>query len=416
MSQNSPYQQLQNQLEQVVEELEITPSVFQILKEPKHVVRISIPLQRDDGTVETYTGYRSLHSDLLGPGKGGIRFHPNVNEDEVMALSVWMTMKTAILKLPFGGAKGGIQVDPNDLSKRELQELSRQYIRMLEHVIGPQKDIPAPDVNTNGRIMGWMLDEFTRLRGRNVPGFITGKPPVIGGSEGRVEATGRGVVVTILRALEKMDMEKKGAKVAIQGFGNVGSVTAKRLNEEGLKVVAVADVNGMLYDEEGIDVLELCEYVEENGSIEGFQNQELKPSDGIFETDCDIFIPAALENVITSETAPKLKASIVAEAANGPTTGDGDHILKERDIFVIPDILCNSGGVMVSAFEWMQNDSHDHWEKDFVVQRLDKDLSEAFREVYKISQEKNIAMRKAAYQVAVNRLSDAMYERGWVEG
>ncbi|MFC0525106.1 Glu/Leu/Phe/Val dehydrogenase [Pontibacillus salicampi] len=416
MSNQSPVERFRAQIQEVVEELDISPSVYQILKNPKHIMTVSIPLERDDGTVETFTGYRSVHSDLLGPGKGGIRFHPEVNQEEVTALSMWMTLKTAIVKLPFGGAKGGVVVDPGTLSRRELQQLSRQYVQQMEPVIGPQKDIPAPDVNTNGRVMGWMMDEFFKLRGRNVPGFITGKPPVVGGSEGRVEATGRGVVVNVMQALEKLEMDPSTTKVAIQGFGNVGSVTALRLYEENVSVVAVADVDAFIYDENGLDIPEMVNYLEKKGSLQGYHHHDGSPED-IFEVECDVFIPAALENQITEDTAQSIKASIVAEAANGPTTAKGDKVLAENGIFVIPDILCNAGGVMVSAFEWMQNDSHDHWAKQVVNARLDKDMAQAFQEVYDMKEEvnNNKTMRHAAYYLAVQRLGDAMYARGWVD-
>ncbi|KGP73762.1 Glu/Leu/Phe/Val family dehydrogenase [Pontibacillus yanchengensis] len=415
MTNQNPTDQLRKQIKEVVEELNLSTSVYQILKYPKHNFSVSIPLEKDDGTVENFMAYRTVHSDLLGPGKGGIRFHPDVNQEEVTALSMWMTLKTAILKLPFGGAKGGIIVDPNTLSKRELQQLSRQYVQNIEPVIGPQKDIPAPDVNTDGRVMGWMMDEFFKLRGRNVPGFITGKPPVIGGSEGRVEATGHGVVVNILQAMDKLGMDKEDTKVAIQGFGNVGSVTAQTLYEKGINVVAVADIDAMIYDEDGLNIPEMMDYVEENGSLKGYTTNE--NSNEIFEVECDIFVPAALENQITKETAPKLTASIVAEAANGPTSGEGDDILAEKGVFVIPDILCNAGGVMVSSFEWMQNDSHDHWAEEVVNERLEKDMAKAFEEVYSMKEDinNNKTMRHAAYYLAVKRLGDAMYARGWVD-
>lgn len=413
MAEQDPVGWMKRQINEVVEELELPDAVYHILENPKHCLKVSIPLERDDGSYESYTGYRAVHSNLLGPGKGGIRFHPQVNEDEVIALSMWMTLKTAVLKLPFGGAKGGIQVDPSTLSKRELKQLSRQYIQDIEPVIGPQKDIPAPDVNTDGNVMGWMMDEFFKLRGRNVPGFITGKPPVIGGSEGRVEATGRGVVITILEALKKLDMDPKESTVAIQGFGNVGSVTAATLFEEGVKVVAAADVDAMVVDPDGLDIPELIKYTEENGSLKGY-SEDQNPDD-IFEQECDIFIPSALENQITEETAPKLKAKVVAEAANGPTTEKGDEILEDNGIFVIPDILCNAGGVMVSAFEWMQNDTHDHWAKKVVNDRLDENMSAAFQEVYEMQEDINKSMRHAAFYLAVKRLGEAMMARGWVD-
>lgn len=413
MSNQNPTEWLKRQINEVVEELNLSPSVYQILKYPKQCITVSIPLTREDGTIENFTGYRSVHSDLLGPGKGGIRFHENVNDEEVVALSMWMTLKTAILKLPFGGAKGGIKVDPSSLSRKELQQLSRLYIQHIESVIGPQKDIPAPDVNTDARVMGWMMDEFYKLRGRNIPGFITGKPPVVGGSEGRVEATGRGVVVTILEALKKFDMSAQEARVAIQGFGNVGSVTAATLHEHGIKVVAASDVDTLVTDPDGLNIPELIKHSEKHGTLKGYKDS--KEPDDIFDIDCDIFIPAAIEDQITEETAPRLKAKIVAEAANGPTTEKGDNILNQRGVFVIPDILCNAGGVMVSAFEWMQNDSHDHWNEEIVNQRLEKDMADAFQEVYGMGNKKDKNMRYAAYYLAVQRLGDAMLARGWIE-
>ncbi len=413
MSNQNPTDWLKRQIEEVVEELELSPSVYHILKNPKHSITVSIPLERDDGSVETFTGYRSVHSNLLGPGKGGIRFHKDVNEQEVIALSMWMTLKTSILKLPFGGAKGGVIVDPRDLSRRELQQLSRQYIQDIEPVIGPQKDIPAPDVNTDGRVMGWMMDEFFKLRGRNIPGFITGKPPVVGGSEGRVEATGRGVVINILEAMKKLDMDPQESRVAIQGFGNVGSVTAVTLHEKGVKVVAASDIDALVTDPDGLNIPELVQYVEENGSLKGYSDDQ-DPND-LFDVDCDVFIPSAIENQITEETAPKIKAKIVAEAANGPTTEKGDYILNEKGVFVIPDILCNAGGVMVSAFEWMQNDSHDHWAEKVVNERLEQDMSKAFQEVFDMKNDIDKSMRHAAFYLAVKRLGDAMIARGWID-
>jgi glutamate dehydrogenase len=317
--------------------------------------------------------------------------------------------------IPFGGGKGGIIVDPHDLSERELEELSRGFIRELEPIIGPEKDIPAPDVNTNEQIMGWMLDEFDRLVGRSVPGFITGKPLIIGGSAGRIEATGRGVVISIIEGAKRLNLNLDNLSAVVQGFGNVGSITAKLLHQHGVKVVAITDAKGGAFQPNGLDIVKLIDYVNETGTVKGFEGSENITNEELFATECDILVPAALENQITGETAPMIKAGIVAEAANGPTTPEGNKIMEEKNIFVIPDILCNSGGVTVSYFEWVQNSMHYFWKEDEVNEKLQEILVNAFESVQKMKEEKNVSMRESAYLVGVGRLAEAMKARGWIK-
>jgi glutamate dehydrogenase len=411
----NPYEIVKGLLKEAVAALQLNEGVNNLLEKPIRVMEVSIPVRLDNGEIQTFMGYRSQHLDILGPTKGGIRFHPNVNLDEVKALSIWMSLKSAILGIPFGGGKGGVIVDPAQLSECELEELSRSYIRALTPIIGPEKDIPAPDVNTNPQIMGWMLDEFDRLRGYNVPGFITGKPLIIGGSQGRVEATGRGVVMTIAEAAKKLNIELKGATAAIQGFGNVGSMTAKFLHELGVKIVGITDAKGGISCKDGIDIPALTEYVRETKSIVDFPGSESIDNEQLFRLPVDILVPAALENQLTEKTAPTIQAKIVAEAANGPTTPAGDKILDEKGVFIIPDILCNAGGVTVSYFEWVQNTIGFYWKEQEVNEKLEEKMVNAFENVYRMTQEKNVDMRKAAYMVGVGRLAEAMLARGWIK-
>ncbi|SOC05843.1 glutamate dehydrogenase (NAD) [Ureibacillus xyleni] len=411
----NPYEIVKSLLKESVMALQLNEDVYRILEKPIRVLEVSIPVRMDDGSIKSFTGYRSQHSDILGPAKGGIRFHPNVNIDEVKALSMWMSLKSAILGLPFGGGKGGVIVDPRQLSECELENLSRGYIRAITPIIGPEKDIPAPDVNTNPQIMGWMLDEYDRLRGYNVPGFITGKPIIVGGSQGRVEATGRGVVISIAEAAKKLNIPLQGATAAIQGFGNVGSMTAKFLHQLGVKIVAITDIKGGIYNENGIDIPALQQFVSNTKSVVDFPGTNNLESEQLFSLPVDILIPAALENQITTETAPQIQAKILAEAANGPTTPDGDRILNEKGIFVIPDILCNSGGVTVSYFEWVQNNMGYYWKEEEVNAKLEEKMIHAFEDVHKMHQEKQVNMREAAYIVGVGRIAEAYKARGWIK-
>jgi glutamate dehydrogenase len=410
----NPFRIVQGQLKGAVDHLQLGDDVYETLKEPMRVVEVAIPVRRDDGRLTTFIGYRAQHTDAIGPTKGGIRFHPDVTVDEVKGLSMWMTFKTAVMGLPYGGAKGGVICNPAELSSRELEELSRGYVRRLAAVLGPELDIPAPDVNTNPRVMGWMLDEYDRVRGQHNPGFITGKPLVLGGSRGREEATGRGVVFTILDAMHRLGLDPKHCTAAIQGFGNVGSNTARFLDEAGVKVVAVEDVRGGAYNPEGLNVKALLEHAHRTGSVRDFPGSRPIDTASLFALDVDVLVPAALENQITSRVARSVKAKIIAEAANGPTTPDGDDILEDHGVFVIPDILCNAGGVTVSYFEWVQNTAGYYWTAEEVNERLRRMMAEAFEHVYGMKEEHGVTMREAAYLVAVHRVAEACEARGWL--
>jgi glutamate dehydrogenase len=411
----NPFQMAQEQLLDAVEVLNTDRRVYEILKNPMRVMEVSIPVRMDDCTVKTFIGYRSQHTDVMGPTKGGVRFHPDVTADEVKALSMWMTFKAQVLGLPYGGAKGGVIVDPKSLSERELEELSREYIRSLAAITGPEKDIPAPDVNTNPKLMGLMLDEFDRMRGYNVPGFVTGKPLILGGSLGRLEATGRGVVITIREAVKKLGLEMNGLKVSIQGFGNVGRYTAQILDELGASIVALSDSKGGIYNAKGLPISQIFDYVEEGNRVSDFPEADHFSSKEVFEIDCDVVVPAALENQITAKVADKIQAKIVAEAANGPTTREGDAVLYEKGILVIPDILCNAGGVTVSYFEWVQNNMNYYWDEEEVNQKLEKKMVNSFEDVYRMYNLHDVHMRTAAYMVAVGRIAEALSARGWIK-
>lgn len=413
--QSNPFHAVQAQLRTTVEMLGLPEDVYQLLHEPMRVVRVSIPVRMHDNTIKTFIGYRALHTDILGPAKGGIRYHPDVNEDEVKALSMWMTFKAAILGLPFGGGKGGIAVDPKKLTRRELEQLSRGYIQQMENVLGPERDVGGPDVNTNAQVMGWMLDEYNKLQGCNVPSFITGKPIELGGSYGRVEATGRGVVITIREALKCcIGKSIEESTFAIQGFGNVGSVTARLLAEMGGKIVAVNDSRGAAYNEDGLDIQKVIEHREKTGSVVGAPGSTNSISNiDLLQLPVDVVVPAALENQITGSVARGMRCKLVAEGANGPVTPNGDATLNEKGIVVIPDILCNAGGVTVSYFEYVQNRAHFYWTEEEVNQKLEEKMTAAFQEVYQASQEKQVDLRNGAYIVALLRLTKAMKALGW---
>jgi len=411
----NPFRIVQGQLKAAVDHLQLGEDVYEFLKEPMRVVEVAIPVHRDDGHLTTFIGYRAQHTDAIGPTKGGIRFHPDVTVDEVKGLSMWMTFKTSVMGLPYGGSKGGVICNPAELSMRELEELSRGYVQRLAAVLGPELDIPAPDVNTNPKVMGWMLDEYDKVRGQNTPGFITGKPLVLGGSAGREAATGRGVVFVIVEAMKRLGIEPKGARAAIQGFGNVGSYTAQFLHERGVRVVAVEDVRGGAYNPEGLDVPALIQYAHRTGSVKGFPGSGPIGTRDLFTLDVDVIVPAALENQITSAVARDVKARIIAEAANGPTTPDGDDILHKKDVFIIPDILCNAGGVTVSYFEWVQNTQGFYWTEEEVNTRLERMMVTAFDHVYQMHVDRKVSMREAAYIIAVHRVAEACEARGWLK-
>ncbi|MGN9164315.1 Glu/Leu/Phe/Val family dehydrogenase [Tissierellaceae bacterium HCP3S3_D8] len=414
----NPLESAQKQVKIACNKLGLESSVYELLKEPQRVIEISIPVKMDDGTVRVFKGYRSIHSDAIGPGKGGVRFHPRVNIDEVKALSIWMTFKCCVTGIPYGGAKGGITVDPSELSQGELERLSRGYIQGLHKYLGEKIDIPAPDVNTNGQIMAWMVDEYIKLTGRNDVGVITGKPVEWGGSKGRNEATGFGVSVITREFAKKNNIDIKDATVAIQGFGNVGSFTVKNVQGQGAKIVALAEWTKevgtyALYNEDGLDYEDLAKYMKEHKNLVNYPNAKNITLDQFWELDVDILIPAALENAITESVAEKINAKIICEAANGPITPDADVVLEKREIPVTPDILTNSGGVTVSYFEWVQNLYGYYWSEEEVVEKQEIAMIEAFNDIWKIREEHNVTMRQATYMHSVKKVADVMKLRGW---
>ncbi|EAX47020.1 Glu/Leu/Phe/Val dehydrogenase, C terminal [Thermosinus carboxydivorans Nor1] len=408
------FEMAKKNLEKAAAAMKLDPKVAKILEQPERTLEVSIPVTMDDGRIEVFTGYRSQHNTALGPAKGGIRFHQDVTMDEVKTLAFWMTFKCAVIGLPYGGGKGGVVVDPRKLSRSELERLSRGYIQRIAPIIGEYDDIPAPDVNTDSRIMGWMVDEYSRLRGHNVPGVITGKPKTIGGSAGRGSATGRGVMFCVREAFNVLGIDKSQATVAVQGFGNVGGFSAKLIHDLGAKVVAVSDVNGGIYNEEGLNPYDVEKYVKETGSVVGYPGAKAVSNKELLELPVTVLVPAALEGQITAENADRIKAQVIAEGANGPTTPEADEILSAKGVMVIPDILANAGGVTVSYFEWVQNLYRYYWSEREVHAREEELMVKAFNEVYKASQKYQVNMRVAAYIVALERLSEAMKLRGWI--
>ncbi|HJV81108.1 Glu/Leu/Phe/Val dehydrogenase [Noviherbaspirillum sp.] len=383
------------------------------LKRPKRILIVDVPIERDDGTISHFEGYRVQHNTSRGPGKGGVRFHQDVTLSEVMALSAWMTVKNAAVNVPYGGAKGGIRVDPKTLSQGELQRMTRRYTSEINIIIGPNKDIPAPDVNTNEKIMAWMMDTYSMNQGSTASGVVTGKPISLGGSLGRQEATGRGVYVVGCEAAAKRGMDIKGARVAVQGFGNVGGVAARLFSEAGAKVVAVQDHVATVMRDSGIDVVALQKHVTEHGSVAGFAGAEVvRDRSQFWEVDCDILIPAALEQQITEANANKIRAKIILEGANGPTTPAADDILMDKGVLVVPDVIANAGGVTVSYFEWVQDFSSFFWTEDEINQRLTRIMREAFAAVWQLAQEKQVSLRTAAFIVACTRVLQAREMRG----
>ncbi|NRF92483.1 Glu/Leu/Phe/Val dehydrogenase [Paenibacillus frigoriresistens] len=388
-------------------------SLYELLKEPLRLLTVRIPVKMDDGSVKVFTGYRAQHNDAVGPTKGGIRFHPGVTEDEVKALSMWMTIKCGIADLPYGGGKGGIQCDPRTLSFGELERLSRGYVRAISQLVGPTKDIPAPDVFTNSQIMAWMMDEYSRIREFDSPGFITGKPLVLGGSIGRESSTAMGVVLLLREAAQVAGIPIKGARVIIQGFGNAGSFLAQFLHEAGAKVVGISDAQGALYDPEGLDVQYLLDRRDSFGTVTNLFPNTISNQELLIQ-DCDILVPAAIENQITEDNAADIKAKILVEAANGPTTLKATEILTDKGVLIVPDVLASSGGVIVSYFEWVQNNQGYYWNEEEVNEKLQQILKKSFNNVYQLSLQKQIDMRLAAYIVGLKRMVEAIKWRGWV--
>ena len=401
-------------LEKASQVINLDGNTSKLLAQPERTLEVNIPVRMDDGRIEVFTGYRAQHSTVLGPAKGGIRFHQNVTMDEVKTLSFWMTFKCAILNLPYGGGKGGITVDPRQLSRCELESLSRGYIQRIAPIVGEYADIPAPDVNTDSRIMGWMMDEYSKLCGQNVPGVITGKPKTIGGSAGRGSATGRGVMLCTREAFKKLRMKLNDTTVAVQGFGNVGNFSAKLLYDQKAKIVALSDVNGAIYNEKGLNPYEVEKYVQLTGSLVGYPDAGELDNKSLLELPVTVLIPAALEGQITAANADRIKARIIAEGANGPTTPEADAILFKKGTMIIPDILANAGGVTVSYFEWVQNLYRYFWTEKEVHARMEEMMVDAFDKVYTTAQLHGTDLRVAAYIVALERLAEAMKLRGWV--
>jgi len=392
--------------------LDLEPGMRRLLTRPSRQIIFSIPFQRDSGELEVFTGYRVQYNFARGPAKGGIRFHPGVTLDEVTALAFWMTWKCAVVDLPFGGGKGGVTCDPGALSLGELERITRRYAAELVEVVGPDKDVPAPDVGTTPQIMAWFMDTYSMHTRQHVPGVVTGKPIEIGGSRGRVEATGRGVSLVALAQMHRMGIPAANASVAIQGFGNVGSVAAKMFSEAGCRVVAISDVTGAYYNASGLDVAGALAYAQEHHSLDGYRGGDKVTNDELLELPCDVLVPAALENQLTIQNAPRVKAKLIVEGANGPTTPEADHIFGQRGIIVIPDILANAGGVTVSYFEWAQDRAGYFWKESEVNERLSDVMLENFAKVSELAQLRSVPLRTAAYMVAINRVVQSMNVRG----
>ena len=410
----NPFEIAQKQVKSACDKLNADPAVYEILKNPMRVLEVSFPVRLDDGTVKTFIGYRSQHNNAVGPFKGGLRFHPDVTKDEVKALSTWMTFKCSVAGIPYGGGKGGMAIDPKDYSKAELERISKGFATAISPIIGEKVDIPAPDVNTNGQIMSWMVEAYEKVAGKSTKGVFTGKPLEFGGSLARTEATGYGVHLTAKKALAKLNMDVKGATYAVQGFGNVGFYTAYYAHKDGAKIIAFSNSHVAIYNENGIDMEAVIKDFEENGRIltnkdygKDITNAEL------LELEVDVLAPCALENQITSENADRIKAKVITEGANGPTTPEADEILFKKGIVVIPDILANSGGVVVSYFEWVQNLQSYYWSFEEVQQKEDTLLSTAFEDVWALADEYKVDLRNAAYMKSIERISKAMKLRGW---
>ncbi|ENW79906.1 hypothetical protein F909_03010 [Acinetobacter sp. ANC 3929] len=417
VSQNDgPWATYLEQIERVAPYLEGLEGYVDTLKRPKRALIVDVPIVMDDGTIRHFEGYRVQHNLSRGPGKGGIRYHPDVDLNEVMALSAWMTIKTAVVNLPFGGAKGGIRVDPRQLSPRELERLTRRYTSEISHIIGPQKDIPAPDVGTNPNVMGWIMDTYSSGQGHTVTGVVTGKPVHLGGSLGRIKATGRGVFITGQQVAEKIKLPLDGAKVAVQGFGNVGSEAAYLFVESKAKIVTIQDHTGTIYNPEGIDVAALKTHMQTHQGVGGFAGAQVISDEEFWNVEMDILIPAALESQITVERAQKLTAKLVLEGANGPTFPEADDVLVQRGITVVPDVICNAGGVTVSYFEWVQDMSSYFWSEEEINERLDKLMIQAINDVWHKSSEKECTLRTAAFILGCERILKARKERGIFPG
>jgi len=410
--QSDPWKVALQQFATAADLLSLKRGVRDFLSHPKRELTVNFPVQLEDGSVRVFTGYRVHHSTVLGPTKGGIRYHPDVTLNEIRALAMLMTWKCAVVGLPYGGAKGGVVVNPKELSQEELEHLTRRYATEITMLISPESDIPAPDVGTNPQVMAWIMDTYSMHRGYSVPAVVTGKPISIGGSQGRIEATGRGVMIVAREAARHLGMPFQGARVAVQGFGNVGSVAAVLLREQGCRIVAVTDSRGGVSNEKGLDPAELLRHKEQAGTVAGFRGGTPITNEDVLEVPCEILVPSALEGQITERNAGKVKARLIVEGANGPTTPEADAILQDRKVLVVPDILANAGGVTVSYFEWVQDVQSFFWSEEEINERLERIMVRSFREVLGVSQERQVEMRTAALVKAVQRVADALITRG----
>ncbi|MHA1239631.1 MAG: Glu/Leu/Phe/Val family dehydrogenase [Promethearchaeota archaeon] len=410
----NPFEMAKKQLDIVAEVMDLDPNILKFLKRVERSLIVSIPIMMDDGILKIFEGYRVHHSTIRGPGKGGLRYSLGVNLDEVKALATWMTWKTSLLNLPLGGAKGGVCVDPFKLSKKELERLTRRFTAEIITIIGPDIDIPAPDVNTNAQIMAWIMDTYSMQKGRTIPGVVTGKPIEIGGSVGRANATGMGLYFVLQALVEKLRLDLKSLEIVVQGFGNVGGTIADLLFKHGCKVIAVSDISTGIYCEDGLDVEKLLAWAKQGNLLKDYKNEKYKPisNDELLTLKCDVLIPSAIENQITEKNAEKIDCKIVLEGANGPTTPKADKVLFKKEIYVVPDILANSGGVCVSYFEYVQDINSYFWKLDRINEELKRIIIEAFEETFKISEKRNISLRTAAYIIAVSRIAKAVELRG----
>lgn len=412
VDESNPYKIALKQLSNVAELIGLDDNIHRILQQPKRELTVNFPVKMDDGQTRVFTGYRVQHNTGRGPAKGGIRYHPETDIDEVRALAMWMTWKCAIVNIPFGGAKGGVVCDPKLLSKYELEDLTRRYTTEISIVIGPDSDIPAPDMGTNGQIMAWLMDTYSMHAGHTVPAVVTGKPVSIGGSEGRVDATGLGVVIVTAEALKHYGSSINGARVVVQGFGNVGNAAARIFHKYGAKVIAVSDIKGGIYNENGLDIPELLDYNKANGTVIGFPKAQPVTNSQLLELPCDVLVPAAMQNQITSSNACRIKAGMVVEGANGPTTPEADIILRDKGIRLLPDVLANAGGVTVSYFEWVQDLQSFFWSEAQVNRRLGRIMKHALSEVLNIADARKVDLRTAAYILGVSRVAEATITRG----
>ena len=412
LREENPYEGMMSRFDVAAEKLGLDPGLYKILRYAEKELTVSVPIQRDSGDIEVYTGYRVLHNTSRGPGKGGIRFDMNVTLDEVKALAAWMTWKCAVVNIPFGGAKGGVVCDPSTMSTGELERLTRRYTASIISMLGPDSDVPAPDVNTNERVMAWIMDTYSMHKRHTVTAVVTGKPVEMGGSLGRREATGRGCMIVTRESLRKLGLPIKGARVAIQGFGNVGSVSAELLAREGAQILAVSDKSGAIHSAKGLDIADVLAWVRDHRFLDGYPRAERISNDDLLSLDCEVLLPAALENQITNKNADRVQAKVICEGANGPTTPGADQILEEKGVFVVPDILANAGGVTVSYFEWVQDRGGYFWDEPTVNERLEKIMVRSFDEVATMAQRHQVNMRYAAYMLSIERVAAVHRLRG----